>query len=72
MNPGTLPVKVTTTELKAVDNALEISGTTQRLTLGGATPVTSRWGQPDTNQSQGPSSSISTTTFVISTSRTPP
>ena len=42
MNPGTLPVKVTTTELKTVDNALEISGTTQRLTLGGATPVTSR------------------------------
>ncbi len=41
VNPGALPLAVTPTDLKAVNGALEISGTAQNLTLGaGATPAT--------------------------------
>jgi hypothetical protein len=36
VNPGSLPLKVTPTELTAVDGTLQISGTASNLTLGGS------------------------------------
>ncbi len=36
VDPGSLPLQVTPTELTAVDGTLQISGTAKNLTLGGA------------------------------------
>jgi len=39
LDPGTLPLQVTPTRLRATSNGLEISGLTGRLVLGGSTPT---------------------------------
>jgi hypothetical protein len=41
IDPGSLPLEVTPTELRAVNGSLEISGLAEDLTLGGTLATTS-------------------------------